>query len=86
MVLPVWMLVPAAATVVALVVLVAGLHRVGQAATELTGALRRFASAAVAGDELSRKAGHLGDHAEATRARADDVRGRWTRSQTPTAP
>ena len=79
------MLAPAAATVVALVVLVVGLRRVGLAAAELAGSLRRFSAAAVAGDELSRVAGHLGDHAEATRARADDVRGRRTRPQPPTA-
>lgn len=81
-----WMLAPAAATVVALVVLVAGLRRVALAAAELTGALRRFSAAAVASDELSRVSGHLGDHAEATRARADEVRSRWTRSQTPATP
>ncbi len=68
-----WMLAPAAATVVALAVLVAGLRSVGQAAAELTGALRRSSAAAVAGDELSRLATRLGDHAEATRARADQV-------------
>ena len=69
-----WMLAPAAATVIALVVLVAGLRSVGQAASELTGALRRSSATAVAGDELSRLAARLGDHAEATRARADRVR------------
>ena len=69
-----WMLAPAAATVIALVVLVAGLRSVGQAASELTGTLRRSSATAVAGDELSRLAARLGDHAEATRARADRVR------------
>ncbi|MYB02662.1 MAG: hypothetical protein F4011_11280 [Acidimicrobiaceae bacterium] len=70
-----WMLAPAAATVIALAVLVAGLRSVGQAAAELTGALRRSSATAVAGDELSRLAARLGDHAEATRSRADRVRG-----------
>ena len=69
------MLAPAAATVIALVVLVTGLRSVGQAAAELTGALRRSSATAVAGDELSRSAARLGDHAEATRTRADRVRG-----------
>ena len=70
-----WMLAPAAATVVALAVLVAGLRSVGRAAVELTGSLRRSSATAVAGDELSRLAARLGDHAEETRARADRVRG-----------
>lgn len=70
-----WMLAPAAATVIALAVLVAGLRSVGRAASELTGALRRSSATAVAGDELSRLAARLGDHAEATRSRADRVRG-----------
>ena len=69
-----WMLAPAAATVIALAVLVAGLHSVAQAAAGLTEALRRSSATAVAGDELSRLAAHLGDHAEATRASADRVR------------
>ena len=69
------MLAPAAATVIALAVLVAGLRSVGQAAAELTGSLRRSSATAVAGDELSRLAARLGDHAEATRTRADRVRG-----------
>ena len=69
-----WMLAPAAATVVALVVLVAGLRAVARAAADLTGALRRSSSAAVAGDELSRVAAGLGDHAEATRVAADRLR------------
>ena len=70
-----WMLAPAVATVVALTVLVAGLRTVARAAAELTTVLRRSSAAAVAGDELSRLAARLGDHAEATRARADRVRG-----------
>jgi len=44
-------------------------------AAELTRALRRSSATAVAGDELSRLAARLGDHAEATRTRADRVRG-----------
>ena len=69
-----WMLAPAAATVIALAVLVACLRRVAQAATGLTEALRRSLATAVAGDELSRLAARLGDHATATRASADRVR------------
>ena len=69
-----WMLAPAAASVIALAVLVAGLRSVAQAAAGLTEALRRSSATAVAGDELSRLAAHLGDHAEATRASADRVR------------
>lgn len=69
-----WMLAPAAATVVALVVLVAGLRAVARAAEDLTGALRRSSSAAVAGDEAARSVTRLGDHAEATRAAADRLR------------
>ncbi|MCY4664506.1 MAG: hypothetical protein OXC00_07570 [Acidimicrobiaceae bacterium] len=70
-----WMLAPAAATVIALGVLVHGLRAVAHASAELTGALRKSSSAAVAGDELSRVAARLGDHAEATRAAADQLRG-----------
>lgn len=70
-----WMLAPAAATVIALGALVYGLRAVGHAAADLTGALRKSSSAAVAGDELSRFAARLGDHAEATRAAADQLRG-----------
>ena len=69
-----WMLAPATASVIALAVLVAGLRSVAQAAAGLTEALRRSSATAVAGDELSRLAAHLGDHAEATRASADRVR------------
>ena len=69
-----WMLAPAAATVIALAVLVAGLRSVAQAAAGLTEALRRSSATAVAGDELSRLAARLGDHAEATRAAAGRVR------------
>ncbi len=70
----VWMLMPAAATVIALGVLIAGLRAVAHAAAGLIGSLRTSASAAVAGDELSREATRLGDHAEATRVAADQVR------------
>ena len=66
-----WMLAPAAATVIALGVLVYGLRAVAHAAADLTGALRKTSSAAVASDELSRFAVRLGDHAESTRAAAD---------------
>ena len=69
-----WMLVPAAATVIALGVLVHGLRAVAYASAELTVALRKSSSAAVAGDELSRVAARLGDHAEATRAAATQLR------------
>ena len=69
-----WMLAPAAASVIALAVLVAGLRSVAQAAAGLTEALRRSSATAVAGDEMSRLAARLGDHAEATRASADRVR------------
>ena len=69
-----WMLAPAAASVIALAVLVAGLRSVAQAAASLTEALRRSSATAVAGDELSRLAARLGDHAEATWASADQVR------------
>ncbi|MCE2511770.1 MAG: hypothetical protein J4F50_04275 [Acidimicrobiia bacterium] len=69
-----WMLAPAAATVIALRVLVAGMRAVAQASADLTGALGKSSSAAVAGDELSRVAARLGDHAEATRAAADRLR------------
>ena len=70
-----WMLAPAAATVIALGVLIAGMRAVAHAAAGLTGSLRKSSSAAVAGDELSRVAVRLGDHAEATRAAADRLRG-----------
>ena len=69
-----WMLAPAAATVIALGVLICGLRAVAHAAADLTGALRKSSSAAVASDELSRFAVRLGDHAEATRAAADQLR------------
>lgn len=65
-----WMLAPAAATVIALGVLIHGLRAVACAAAGLTGALRRTSAAAVASDELSRLTVRLGDHAEATRAAA----------------
>ena len=70
-----WMLAPAAATVLALGVLIYGLRAVADAAADLTGALRKTSSAAVASDELSRSAVRLGDHAESTRAAADRLRG-----------
>lgn len=73
-----WMLAPAAATVIALGVLIYGLRAVAHAAADLTGALRKSSSAAVAGDELSRFAVRLGDHAEATRAAADRLRANRT--------
>ena len=69
-----WMLAPAAATVIALGVLICGLRAVAHAAADLTGALRKTSSAAVASDELSRFAVRLGDHAEATRASAEKLR------------
>lgn len=69
-----WMLAPAAVTVIALGVLVAGLRAVARAAADLTGSLRKSLSTAVAGDEFSRVAARLGDHAEATRAAADRLR------------
>ena len=69
-----WMLAPAAAIVIALGVLIYGLRAVAHAAADLTGALRKTSSAAVASDELSRFAVRLGDHAEATRAAADQLR------------
>ena len=69
-----WMLAPAAATVIALTVLVAGLRTVARSAAELIQALRRSSATAVAGDELARVAALLGDHAEATRAAADRMR------------
>ena len=69
-----WMLAPAAATVIALGVLIYGLRAVAHAAADLTGALRKTSSAAVASDELSRFAVRLGDHAESTRAAADRLR------------
>jgi len=71
---PMWMLAAAAASVVALGVLAGGLRAVARAAAELAGALRKSSSSAVAGDEMSRLAARLGDHAEATRARADRLR------------
>ena len=80
-----WMLAPAAATVIALGVLIAGMQAVARAAAGLTGSLRRSSSAAVAGDELSRVAARLGDHAESTRAAADRLRAPAARSQPPTA-
>ena len=78
-----WMLAPAAATVIALGVLICGLRAVARAATGLTGVLRKTSSAAVASDELSRLAVRLGDHAEATRAAADRLR---AQKRPPTAP
>lgn len=66
-----WMLAPAAATVIALVVLITGMRAVARAAAALSASMRKSSSAAVAGDELSRFAARLGDHAEATRAAAD---------------
>ena len=69
-----WMLAPAAATVIALGTLIYGLRAVAHAAADLTGALRKTSAAAVASDELSRFAVRLGDHAEATRASADQLR------------
>lgn len=78
-----WMLAPAAATVIALGVLVCGLRAVAYAAADLTGALRKTSSAAVASDELSRVAVRLGDHAESTRVAADRLR---AQKRPPTAP
>lgn len=75
------MLMPAAATVIALVVLIAGMRAAARAAAGLTESLRRFSSAAVGGDELSRLAVGLGDHAVATRAAADRLRALNARSQ-----
>ena len=77
------MLAPAAATVIALGVLVCGLRAVAHAAAGLTGALRKSSSAAVASDELSRFAVRLGDHVEATRATVDRLR---AQKRQPTAP
>lgn len=68
------MLAPAAAIVVSLGVLVAGMRSVAHAAADLTGSLRKSSPAAVAGDELARLAARLGDHAETTRAAADRLR------------
>ena len=68
------MLAPAAATVTAVGVLVVGSRAVAQAAADLSAALRKSSSAAVAGDELSRIATRLADHAEATRSAADRLR------------
>ena len=69
-----WMLAPAAATVIAAVALVYGLRTVALASADLAGALRKSSSAAVASDEASRLVTRLGDHAEATRASADRLR------------
>ena len=69
-----WMLAPAAATVIAVVALVCGLRAVAHASADLSGALRKSSSAAVASDEASRLVTRLGDHAEATRASADRLR------------
>ncbi|MCY4279678.1 MAG: hypothetical protein OXC59_03065, partial [Acidimicrobiaceae bacterium] len=78
-----WMLVPAAATVCSAVALVVGMRTVAGASAELREALRKSSSAAVAGDELSREAARLGDHAASTRAAAVSatarLRGRWRR-------
>ena len=70
------MLAPAAATVIAVGALIAGLRAVARAAADLTGSLRKSSSAAVASDELARVAARVGDHAEATRAAADRLRAR----------
>ena len=69
-----WMLAPAAATVIALGALIYGLRAVADAAAGLTGALRKTSSAVVASDELSRSAVRLGDHAESTGAAAARLR------------
>ncbi len=62
------MLAPAAAVVCAATVLIIAIKTLASACTELRDSLRKSSSAAVAGDELSRGATQLGDHAESTRA------------------
>ena len=68
------MIAPAAATVIALVVLAVGLRRVAGATTALRGSLRKTAATAVAGDELTREVSTVADHAVATRAASDGLR------------
>ncbi len=70
------MLAPAAATVCAAVVLIVGMKAVAAASTELRKALRKFSATIVAGDELSRSAVKLGDHAETTKVAASNAAGR----------
>jgi len=72
----VWLLVPAAACVLALGVLTIGLQLISRAAAELSTELRRSSATAVAGDELIRAASNVGDHAEQTRATADRLKER----------
>ena len=72
----VWLLLPAAATVTALVVLAVGLRTVARAAEALQAALRRSAATSVASDELLRAVSTVADHAAATRASSDRLRGR----------
>lgn len=73
------MLGAAAACLIGLMVLVLGMRAIAQAATELRAALRRSSAAAVASDELMRATTAVGDHAEKTRAAADNVRFRVPR-------
>lgn len=72
----VWMLVPAAAAVMALVVLTVGLRTVARAAGSLRAALRESAATSVASDELLRAVSAVADHAAVTRASSDRLRGR----------
>ncbi len=72
----VWLLVPAAACVLAMGVLTIGLRLTSRAAAELSAELRRSSATAVAGDELMRAAANVGDHAEQTRAAADRLKER----------
>ncbi len=69
------MLAPAAATVLALVVLVAGLRSAARAAEALRTAVRGLAAAAVASDELLRSVSTVADHAASTRASSDRLLG-----------
>lgn len=71
-----WLLAPAAATVLALVVLTVGLRRAARAMEALRSTLRRSAATSVASDELLRAVSSAADHAEATRASSDRLRGR----------
>ena len=69
------MLVPAAATVAALVVLTVGLRTLARAAGALRATLRESAATSVASDELLRSVSTVAGHAAATRASVDRLHG-----------
>ena len=72
----VWLLAPAAASVLALAVFVLLLRSTTQAVRELRDQLMLMSATAVAGEELVRATSRMADHATNTHAAANQVRTR----------